>query len=58
MGDAVHLYIDQSSEVGVCLNRIPERQCWTCTYRKFNVFNQALIVLQHSECDWHTLVTS
>ena len=45
MGDAVHLYIDQSGVVGVCLNRISERQCLTCTYRKLNVFNQALVVL-------------
>ena len=27
---SVHLYIDQSGVVGVCLNRIPERQCWPC----------------------------
>ena len=26
----VHLYIDQSGVVGVCLNRIPERHCWSC----------------------------
>ena len=29
---SVHLYIDQSNVVGVCLNRIPERQCWSCKY--------------------------
>ena len=27
---SVHLYIDQSGVVGVCLNRIPERHCWSC----------------------------
>ena len=27
---SVHLYIDQSGVTGVCLNRIPERQCWSC----------------------------
>ena len=27
---SVHLYIDQSGVVGVCLNTIPERQCWSC----------------------------
>ena len=27
---SVHLYIDQSDVVGVCLNRIPEKQCWSC----------------------------
>ena len=27
---SVHLYIDQSGVVGVCLNRIHERQCWSC----------------------------
>ena len=26
----VHLYIAQSGVVGICLNRIPERQCWSC----------------------------
>ena len=26
----VHLYIDQSGVTGVYLNRIPERQCWSC----------------------------
>ena len=24
------IYIAQSGVVGVCLNRIPERQCWSC----------------------------
>ena len=24
------LYIDQSGVVGICLNRVPERQCWSC----------------------------
>ena len=27
---SVQLYIDQSGVVGVCLNRIPERQCRLC----------------------------
>ena len=27
---SVYLYIDQSGVVGVCLNRIPEKQCWSC----------------------------
>ena len=27
---SVQLYIDQSGVIGVCLNRIPERQCWSC----------------------------
>ena len=27
---SVHLYLDQSGVVGVCLNRIPERQFWSC----------------------------
>ena len=27
---SVHLYRDQSGVVGVCLNRIPERQCRSC----------------------------
>ena len=27
---SVHLYVDQSSVVGVCLNRIPEKLCWSC----------------------------
>ena len=27
---SVHLYIDQSGVVDVCLNRIHERQCWSC----------------------------
>ena len=27
---SVQLYIAQSGVVGVCLNRIPERQCWSC----------------------------
>ena len=26
----VQLYVDQSGVVGVCLNRIPERLCWSC----------------------------
>ena len=31
---SVHLFIDQSGVVGACLNRIPERQCWSskCIY--------------------------
>ena len=36
---SVHLYIDQSGVVGVCLIRIPERQCWSCTYRKMKVLS-------------------
>ena len=40
---SVHLYIDQSGVVGVCLNRIPERHCWSCTYRKLNVFIKVLM---------------
>ena len=27
---SVHLYIDQSGVTGVCLNRIAERQRWSC----------------------------
>ena len=42
---SVHLYIDQSGVVGVCLNRIPERQCWSGSYRKLKVFIHVLIVL-------------
>ena len=38
-------FIDQIGVVGVCLNRVPERQCWSCTYRTLNVFIQVLIVL-------------
>ena len=37
---SVHLYIDQSVVVGVFLNRIP---CWSCTYRKLNVFIKVLM---------------
>ena len=35
---SVHLYIDQSGVVGVCLNRIPERLCWSfkCLYSGVN----------------------
>ena len=40
---SVHLYIDQSGVVGVCLNRMPERQFWSCTYRKMNVFIKVLM---------------
>ena len=29
---SVHLYIDQSGVVRACLNRIPERQCWSCKF--------------------------
>ena len=27
---SVHVYIAKSGVVNVCLNRIPERQCWLC----------------------------
>ena len=27
---SVHLYVDQSGVVGVCLNRMPEKQCLSC----------------------------
>ena len=37
--------IDQSGMVSLCINRIPERQFWSCTYRKLNVFIKVLIVL-------------
>ena len=40
----VHLYIDQSGVVGVCLNRIPERQCWSCKYL-YSVVNSPVGVL-------------
>ena len=35
---SVHLYKDQSGVAGVCLNRIPERQCWSwiCLYSGVN----------------------
>ena len=36
---SVHLYIAQSGVVGVCLNRMPERQCWSsckCLYSGVN----------------------
>ena len=42
---SVNLDIDHSGVVCVCLNRMPERQFWSCTYRKSNVFIQMVIVL-------------
>ena len=42
----VHLYTDQSGVVCVCINRIPERQCWSCKCLYLGVYSP--------EFGWHT----
>ena len=39
-----------SGVVGVCLNKIPERQCWSCKC----LYSGVNSPLGYSECGWHT----
>ena len=49
---SVHLNIDQSGVVGVCLNRIPERQCTQVSYRFLTAENLRLVLSRGSFLLW------